>query len=684
MTNLPPQNMTQSEIKIELKELTKKLSKYDEEYYTYDSPSITDAEYDKLKHRALELEKHLSQTDLFGETIISKKVGAKTKSGFKKIQHKIPMLSLENLFSDNDLLDFTTRIKKDLSLLPNENFNIIAEYKIDGLSFSARYENGKFISASTRGDGTIGEDITENIKTIKNFPLTISTSLNVLEVRGEVYMSKADFINLNKEQEEKGEKLFANPRNAAAGSLRQLNANITKKRNLSLIVYSWGEVIGPQPWTTQKEFYEYAQSLGFPIQPTYKLCHNYEELKEFFHETENIRHSIPFDIDGIVYKINELSLQKKLGFIARAPKWAIAHKFPPEQAITIINDITLQVGRTGVITPVAELDPINVGGVIVSRATLHNEDYIKSKDIRKSDTVVIERAGDVIPQVVEVKLSERKPEAKEFVMPSTCPICGAITERKKEEVALKCTNPTCSAQIKEYLKYFISRDAFNIDGLGSSQIELFYEKGWITSPTDIFTLVQNYKNELSKLEGFGPKSIENLQKSIENAKNIKLDKFIYSLGISGIGSATAILLAEKYKNIDNLLNATFSDLISIYGIGDTIAMDIINYFKNEGKRKLISDLTSLITIENPEIVEIDESHPLFEKTIVFTGTLSSIGRKEAEELSRKFGAHPTSSVSKKTNIVVAGTSAGSKLDTAKKLGIPVISEDEFLKIIGKK
>jgi DNA ligase (NAD+) len=269
-------------------------------------------------------------------------------------------------------------------------------------------------------------------------------------------------------------------------------------------------------------------------------------------------------------------------------------------------------------------------------------------------------------------------------MPSTCPICGAITERKKEEVALKCTNPTCPAQIKEYLKYFISRDAFNIDGLGSSQIELFYEKGWITSPTDIFTLVQNYKNELSKLEGFGPKSIENLQKSIENAKNIKLDKFIYSLGISGIGSATAILLAEKYKNIDNLLNATFSDLISIYGIGDTMAMDIINYFKNEGKQKLISDLTSLITIENPEIVEVDESHPLFEKTIVFTGTLSSIGRKEAEELSRKFGAHPTSSVSKKTNIVVAGTSAGSKLDTAKKLGIQVISEDEFLKIIGKK
>lgn len=684
MNKLPPENMTTSEIKIELKDLTKQLEKFDEEYYTNDAPSITDAEYDKLKKRALELENRLSQTDLFGNLIVSKKVGSKVKNGFKKITHKVPMLSLENLYNDDDLKEFTTRIKKDLSLLPNETFDIVAEYKIDGLSFNARYENGTLVSATTRGDGTIGEDITENIKTIKDFPLHIETTLPVLEVRGEVYMSKDDFINLNKYQEAHGEKLFANPRNAAAGSLRQLDANITKKRNLSVIVYAWGEVSEPKPWTSQTEFYKYAKSLGFPIQPIYKLCHTYNELKDFYHKIENERHAIPFDIDGIVYKINDLNLQKKLGFIARAPKWAIAHKFPPQQAITVIKDITLQVGRTGVITPVAELDPVNVGGVMVARATLHNQDYIKTKDIRKTDTVVIERAGDVIPQVVEVKLSERQPNTTEFTMPTICPVCGGHISQKKDEVALRCTNPNCPAQTKEYLKYFISRDAFNIDGLGSSQIELFYDKGWIKSPTDIFTLITNHKNDIEKLEGYGSKSIKNLTTSIENAKNIKLDKFIYALGIFGVGSATAILLAEKFKSIEALQRTTFAELTSIYGIGDTMAMDILNFMRDETKINLIKDLASIITIENPETIEIDKTNPLFEKTIVFTGTLSSIGRKEAEDMARKFGAHPTSSVSKKTNIVVAGESAGSKLDTAQKLGITIMSEQEFLDMTSKK
>lgn len=676
--------MTTSEIKIELKELTKQLEKFDEEYYTNDAPSITDAEYDELKKRALELESYLSQTDLFGNLVVSKKVGSKVKNGFKKITHIIPMLSLENLYNDDDLKEFTTRIKKDLALLPNETFDIVAEYKIDGLSFNARYENGTLVSAATRGDGTIGEDITENIKTIKDFPTQINTTLPVLEVRGEVYMSKEDFINLNKYQEAHGEKLFANPRNAAAGSLRQLDANITKKRNLSVIVYAWGEVSEPKLWDSQTEFYEYAKSLGFPIQPIFKICHTYDELKDFYHKIESERHAIPFDIDGIVYKINDLNLQKKLGFIARAPKWAIAHKFPPQQAITIIKDITLQVGRTGVITPVAELDPINVGGVMVARATLHNQDYIKAKDIRKTDTVVIERAGDVIPQVVEVKLSERKPYTTEFIMPTTCPVCGEPISQKKDEVALRCTNPNCPAQIKEYLKYFISRDAFNIDGLGSSQIELFYDKGWIINPTDIFSLIKNHKEDIEKLEGYGKKSIENLNTSIENVKNIKLDKFIYALGIFGVGSATAILLANKFTSIDNLKNATFGELIDIYGIGDTMAMDILNFMRDETKINLINELTKIITIENPEKIELDETHPLFEKTIVFTGTLSTLGRKEAEDIARKFGAHPTSSVSKKTNILVAGESAGSKLDTAKKLGIEILSEQDFLNIIGKK
>ncbi len=678
------EKLTLSEIKLELKKLVPLLEQYDREYYENDAPSITDAQYDELKNYALKLEKILNQNDLFGETIISKKVGSKAKSGFKKITHKVPMLSLENLYTNDDLKDFTTRIRKDLSLLPTEQFDIVAELKIDGLSFSARYEKGKLISATTRGDGQIGEDITENLKTIKNFPLEINTHLDVLEIRGEVYMSKEDFINLNKYQEEHNDKLFANPRNAAAGSLRQLDVNITRKRNLSVIVYAWGEVLPNPTWETQTEFYEYVKDLGFPIQPKYKLCHTYEELQNFYNEIEDIRHAIPFDIDGIVYKVNSLSLQKKLGFIARAPKWAIAHKFPPQQAKTLIKDITLQVGRTGVITPVAELDPINVGGVIVARATLHNQDYIKQKDIRKNDIVIIQRAGDVIPQVVEVIKEERPKTSEEFTMPTTCPICNHKLIQKKDEVAYRCSNPTCPAKIKEYLKYFISRDAFNIDGLGDAQIEQFYDLGWIKTPIDIFTLIKNHKYDLSKLDGFGTKSIENLNISIEKSKNIKLDKFIYSLGISGIGSATAILLANKFKNIENLRNATFAELTSIYGIGDTMAMDIMNYFKENDKIDLINNLLTQITIENPKEIEIDETNPLYNKTIVFTGTLTQFSRKDAENLARTLGAHPLSSVSKNTNLVVAGPNAGSKLDTAKKLNIPIITEEEFINLSGKK
>ncbi len=675
-------NLTKSEKKIRLKELIKLITKYDEEYYQNDSPSISDSEYDTLKKEALKLEAELSQNDLFEEDIIiSKKVGSNVKSGFKKITHSIPMLSLENLFTDNDLKDFYTRIHRDLSLLPNEKIEIVAEPKIDGLSFSARYENGIFISAATRGDGNIGEDITENIKTISTLPLKIENAPKILEVRGEVYMSKSDFLKLNETQEKKGEKLFANPRNAAAGSLRQLDANITKQRNLSLIVYAWGEVKPTITWSTQTEFYKLAKQWGFPIQPFFEICNTYETLQTFYNKVEHERHSIPFDIDGIVYKINNLDYHTKLGFIARAPKWAIAHKFPPEQALTIIKSITLQVGRTGVITPVAELDPINVGGVLVSRATLHNQDYITEKDIRNGDTVIIQRAGDVIPQVVSVILSERPQNTTKFTMPTTCPICKGILQQKKDEVAYRCTNPNCPAQIKEYLKYFISRDAFNIDGLGDSGIELFYNIGLIQTPIDIFNLIKNHLDKIKKLDGFGPKSIENLNKSIENSKKIKLEKFIYSLGIQGVGEATAIILANKFGTIENLSKATFTDLTNIYGIGDKMSIDIINFFKDETKQNLISELLKIITIENPEKIEIDETNPLFNKTIVFTGTLNKFGRKEAEDISRKFGAHPSSSVSKKTDIVIAGTNAGSKLETAKKLGIKIITEEEFANLI---
>ena len=395
MTN---EKLTLSEKKIRLRELQKLLERYDNEYYQNDAPSVSDAEYDSLKKEALELEKFFSSDDLFGQSsVISKKVGATAKAGFKKINHTIPMLSLENLYTDNDLKDFFNRIHRDLSLPPSEIVEIDTEPKIDGLSFSARYENGVFVSGATRGDGVVGEDITENLKTIKGLPLKIENAPEILEVRGEVYMSKADFFKLNEEQEKSGGKLFANPRNAAAGSLRQLDANITKKRNLSIITYAWGEVKPSIPWKTQTEFYKYAKSWGFPIQPFFEVSTTYEGLQNFYNKVGHERHSIPFDIDGIVYKINRLDLQQKLGFIARAPKWAIAHKFPPEQALTVVRGITLQVGRTGVITPVAELDPINVGGVMVARATLHNQDFVQEKDVRVGDTITIQRAGDVIP-----------------------------------------------------------------------------------------------------------------------------------------------------------------------------------------------------------------------------------------------------------------------------------------------
>ena len=676
-------NLTKSEKKLRLKQLQKLLKQYDEEYYQNDNPSVTDAEYDKLKTEAISLEQELIPPDLFSDNdLVSNRVGSTIKSGFKKITHKIPMLSLENLFNDNDLREFYTRIKHDLNLLPNENPEITAEYKIDGLSFNARYENGVFISATTRGDGSVGEDITENLKTIKTLPLKIENAPDILEVRGEVYMSKQDFIALNKKQESINEKLFANPRNAAAGSLRQLNVNITKNRNLSIIVYAWGEVSPDIPWKTQSEFYYMAEKWGFPIQPKFIITHSYDELKNFYDETENTRHLIPFDIDGIVYKVNSLELQKKLGFIARAPKWAIAHKFKPEQATTLVNDITIQVGRTGVITPVAELNPINVGGVMVSRATLHNEDYIKKLDVRVTDTVIVQRAGDVIPQVVSIVPSKRNNAAVPFIMPTNCPECNSPLEHINDEIALRCTNPYCPAQQKEYLKYFISRDAFNIDGLGASTIDLFYEKGWIKTPDTIFTLIDNYASEIKRLDGFGDKSFKNLNDSIQNAKTIKLSKFIYSLGILGVGTATSVILANEFTTLENLINAKFDDLISIYGIGDKMAIDIKKFFENPDKQELIYALLKYVNIINP--VKVDNSASIINgKTIVFTGSLIKYSRNEIEDIARSMGAIASSSVSKKTDFIVAGENAGSKLKKATELNIKIISEDEFLKMIGK-
>ncbi len=675
--------MTLSEKKIRLKELTALIKKYNNEYYNNDAPSISDFEYDKLKIETINLEKELFEPDLFGggQNLISNTVGTKVKAGFKKISHNIPMLSLENLFTDDDLQEWFFKIKKDIGINASD-FEIVAEYKIDGLSFNARYENGIFVSAATRGDGYVGEDITENLKTIKTLPLKIENAPEILEVRGEVYMSKQDFLNLNKKQEELGEKLFANPRNAAAGSLRQLDANITKKRNLSLIIYSWGEVSN-KTWNSQTGFYEFAKKAGFPIQPKYIVAKDYKELQTFYNETELLRHEIPFDIDGIVYKINDLELQKKLGFIARAPKWSIAHKFKPEEAVTIINDITLQVGRTGVITPVAELDPINVGGVIVSRATLHNYDYIDNLDIRVSDTVVIKRAGDVIPQVIKVLVNKRPENTVKFIMITKCPVCGCEVVKKQDEVAVRCPNTKCPAKEIEYLKYFVSREAVNIDGLGASKIELFYKKGFIKKPADIYNFLDKFKMEIKKIDGMAEKSLKNLTDSINNARNIPLAKFIYSLGINNIGEATSILLANHFKNFENFKTASVKDYMEIYGIGEVMAVEIKQFFNNSEKMADINELLQHVNIINPEIKEIDKTHQLYGKTVVFTGSLQKYTRTEIENIARDFGAIPTGSVSGKTNFVIIGENAGYKLQKAKELNIPIITEDEFIKMCNK-
>ncbi|MDR2098822.1 MAG: NAD-dependent DNA ligase LigA [Rickettsiales bacterium] len=674
--------LTLSEKKLRLRELSEKLERYDREYYEDDAPSVTDAEYDAVKREALELERQVGAADLFGAAPISEKVGGRAKEGFGKITHSIPMLSLDNLYTDEDLREFAERLRKDMGLPPDGGFELVAEPKIDGLGFSAVYKEGAFAYAATRGDGAVGEDITENMRTVRGLPLALSGSgiPELLEIRGEVYMGKDDFMRLNKSQEETGGKLFANPRNAAAGSLRQLDPEITRRRGLSCIAYTWGEVSGTPPWSTQAEFYAFAKSLGFAVQPVFRLCRDEAELLAFYRSLEAERHSIPFDIDGVVYKVNSLALQKKLGFIARAPKWAIAHKFPPQRAITKVRDIVLQVGRTGVVTPVAELDPVGVGGVMVARATLHNYDYVAAKDIRMGDIVYIERAGDVIPQVAGVLFDRREPGASPFAPPAACPVCCAALIRKDGEVALRCPNPACPAVAKEYLKYFISKGAFNIDGMGDALVELFYDKGWLREPADIFKLEREHGAEIELLDGFGSKSAANLFASIERARGVPLDKFVYALGICGVGSATSLLLAEHFGSLDGLMRATPGELVGIYGIGEVMAADISGYFADAEKRATVERIAGEARIGNPEKRKIDKGNPLFGKTVVFTGTLARLGRKDAEKLARGMGARPTAGVTRKTDLVVAGAEAGSKLETAKKLGVKVIGEDEFLEL----
>lgn len=683
-------NITEDEAKKQLEYLAKEIEKADIAYYQNDAPYLDDAAYDKLRRLNDALEAKFPA--LIRNDSPSKRVGAMVKSEFKKVELSVPMLSLADIFSEEELKDFIMSIKRFLN--SSDDIIFTSEPKMDGLSFSALYVNGIFTRGSTRGDGKIGEDITENLKAIRGFPLFLNKEApEVFEVRGEVFMSKADFLALNQKNEEEHKKTFANPRNAAAGSLRQLDTRITKERRLSFLVYTWGEVSEIR-WKSQVEFLEYVKELGFPVNPYNKVCHNEQELLDSFETLMENRADLPYDIDGIVYKVNDLELQKRLGFLTRTPRWAIAHKFPAEQAITRLNNIRVQVGRTGALTPVADLEPVNVGGVLVSHATLHNEDEIKRKDIRIGDMVIIQRAGDVIPQAVSVLTEKRSTELPEFQFPTVCPECGAHAIREEDEAVRRCTGGlSCPAQAVERLKHFVSREAFNIEGLGDKVIDEFYKEGIIKTPYDIFTLEERNKPadlfsasqslNLENREGWGKKSVSKLFDAINKSKSISLQKFIYALGIRQVGTATAYLIAKHYHTFTAFMSAMVQQdlqlLVSIDGIGPAMAKDIVEFFKEEHNLSVINDLLSVISIEEFEGIANTTSE-IFGKTIVFTGTLTTLTRSEAKSKALAFGAKVAGSVSTNTDYVVAGENAGSKLKKAQELGVKVITEEEFNRI----
>lgn len=662
-----------------IKELRKEIEKHNKLYYEDDSPKISDAKYDALKHELEDLEKKsLTQQDLFSPT---QTVGYAPSGKFKKVTHQRPMLSLDNAFEVDDVIDFTDRIHKFLKLDEKQVIEFICEPKIDGLSFSAVFKNGQLHHAATRGDGQVGEDITENIKTVIDFPTSVSLK-DDFEVRGEVYMNKLEFIELNKQREIHGEQVFANPRNAAAGSLRQLDSSITKERGLRYFI--WGGYIPDAKH--QKDFHDKFKALGFSTNQLVKTAESVEDLMSYYNMISEIRADLQYDIDGVVYKVNSLTLQERLSDVGRAPRWAIAHKFPAQKAITKIKDIIVQVGRTGALTPVAILEPIGVGGVLVSRATLHNEDEIRRKDFRVGDTVTIQRAGDVIPQVLEVDLTKRPSGTKEYHLPLNCPVCNSPTERDEDKAIRRCTGGMkCEAQIIEKLKHFVSKGAFNIDGLGEKQIEEFHEKHLIMTPADIFRLQEKNPN-IQNWEGWGEKSVSNLFNSIEISKTITFDRFIYSLGIRYIGEVNSKLLAKHFVNLDNLLDLR-NDLLSkeallnIEGIGDVVADSILHFLAEPFNLQIISELLKYVSIREYKLEIV--SSPITGKNVIFTGTLTAFTREEAKDKAEKLGAKVVSSVTSKTDYVIAGSDAGSKLKKANELGIKVLSESEWLDLINQ-
>jgi DNA ligase (NAD+) len=673
----PVEQLDEEEARLELLRLAKLLKYHNQQYYQKNSPVISDAEYDKLFQRHLKIE------EIFPNLITSDsptQVISPIVSKFNKITHTKPMLSLSNGFNIEDIADFIQRLQRFLGI--NDFLELCCETKIDGLSFSARFEQGKLIHAATRGDGYVGEDITANIRQVINFPNEIK-DLGVLEVRGEVYMTHADFYQLNLNQAEP----FANPRNAAAGSLRQLDSRITASRKLRYFVYALGEA--DIEVNTQKALLDYLANLGFAINQQHKLCNSIEEVIEYYQAMEGIRSKLDFDIDGLVYKVNDLALQERLGFVGRNPRWAIAHKFPAEKAITKLLDITVQVGRTGILTPVAELEPINIGGVLVARASLHNQDEIDRKDIRIGDVVTVQRAGDVIPQVVEVRFDLRADDAERFYLPNNCPSCGAQAVREEDEAAVRCPSGlACPAQRLEHLSHFVSKEAFNIDGLGVKQLEFLLAQGYINSPADIFKL-SDYADKIKLAEGWGEKSVINLLLAIKKSQEISLARFIYSLGVRSIGIVTAKLLAKNYYSFTNwyqeMIRVAHNDLEAqdnlnnIDGIGNKTIFMIGEFFSDQVNCKIIDALSAVVKIVDYVVLESISS--LAGKTIIFTGGLNAMTRSEAKAKAENLGMKVLSSISKNLDYVVVGSDAGSKLDKAKELELKIISEDEWLQLI---
>jgi DNA ligase (NAD+) len=694
----PIKGLNAAEARREHARLAAEIARNDERYYREDAPTISDAEYDALRRRYEALEKQFPE--LVTKQSLSEKVGAAPSEKFAKVRHKVPVLSLSNVFTDAEVEDFVARIRRFLGLAADAPLAMTAEPKIDGLSCSLRYEAGKLVQAATRGDGYEGEDVTANVKTIGEIPHVLKGKApDVLEVRGEVYMTRADFAALNARQAEAGKPTFANPRNSAAGSLRQLDPSITAGRPLHFFAYAWGEV-SAMPADTQMGMVRAFKAYGFPVNPLTVLCHSATELLRHYRDIESRRASLPYDIDGVVYKVDSLALQGRLGFVSRAPRWAAAHKFPAEQATTILRDIEIQVGRTGALTPVARLEPVTVGGVVVANATLHNEDEIARKDIRIGDWVRIQRAGDVIPQVLGPVLEMRpKPWPRPYKFPTKCPVCGSAAIREIDpktgtaEVVRRCTGGLiCPAQAVERLKHFVSRHAFDIEGLGEKQIEQFYQEGLIIKPADIFTLAERDAENATQLkdrEGYGETSVRNLFAAIEARRRIPLNRFIYALGIRHVGETNARRLARHFGTFA-ALRATAraakegsearAEIDNIEGLGEVVAEAVADFFAEKHNEDELDALLGHVTPLPME--EVASASPVAGKTIVFTGSLERMTRDEAKAQAERLGAKVAASVSSKTDLVVAGPGAGSKLAKAAELGIETVDEEQWLKLAG--